>query len=818
MRLFPVTVRFDKERQKNSKVPAVPKGVSWQEYQASDAELARAKNVGAIVPDGRVVIDLDLHKGVTREAVEQALGCVLDWDAALLQSTVSGGEHYCFALPEGCSVRQGSDLLGVDGFDTRAAGKGWICTGEGYTDESFYMGMPDSLYKMPVPTLPAEAVAKLADGAVSRWHSPMGDDDLSGLDAAVQERPLEGLTLDMAAEYLERLPGEVLDNYDLWLDVGMGLHHQFDGSAEALDLWIEASRRSPKFEESAFRKRWRGFKSNRSGGRVITFASVRKMVRDSGAGDVMTQRLCDELIEAAEAVDSFAGYEALKARLLAIGRKELPDDNREVIAGVLYKSYGKGAGLTRATLRKQLTPKRSKDTEDGADDRPKPAWVQDWVYCQAPAVFSNVVQGRHIKREAFNAAYDREPECMNNPEFQVRASDYALIHARIPAVADTMYWPGADRFFEADNGSTMLNTYYPSGVDAVPASEQNDEEQAAVGRFLEHIDLLIDEPQERQVVLDWLSYVYQHPGEKLTWALLIQGGEGVGKSYLGSLMQMLLGNNARTIDAGAITGRFNSWAHGSVLVTIEEIKISGENKYDIIDKLKPIISNETVSIEEKGRDIRMVPNFTNYLLFTNHKDALPIGENDRRYAVIFSRFQSAAQLHQHFGGDAGAQAYFDQLFADLREHAGAIGGFLQAHKQHSSFAPKGRAPITASKARMQSFSISETDDYIDAAIEEGCPIITHDFIDATWLTEIAVMSGTEVPKTKAMGAALRAKGYEPIPSRRVKISKGVGSPTYHYLWAKPSFPEDVVKQAARDFFQNRAPDDDAAADFDIAPF
>ena len=119
---------------------------------------------------------------------------------------------------------------------------------------------------------------------------------------------------------------------------------------------------------------------------------------------------------------------------------------------------------------------------------------------------------------------------------------------------------------------------------------------------------------------------------------------------------------------------------------------------------------------------------------------------------------------------------------------------------------------------MQSFSISETDDYIDAAIEEGCPIITHDFIDATWLTEVAVMSGAEVPKTKAMGAALRAKGYEPIPSRRVKISKGVGTPTYHYLWAKPSFAEGLVKQAVRDFFQNRAPDDDAAADFDIAPF
>jgi hypothetical protein len=41
---------------------------------------------------------LDSYKGVTREAVEKHLGCALEWDRALLQTTVSGGERVKNAL------------------------------------------------------------------------------------------------------------------------------------------------------------------------------------------------------------------------------------------------------------------------------------------------------------------------------------------------------------------------------------------------------------------------------------------------------------------------------------------------------------------------------------------------------------------------------------------------------------------------------------------------------------------------------------------------------------------------------------------------
>ncbi len=807
MQIFPVVKKYNEAKAKWEKIPRVPKGVHWGEYKATAQELAEAKNLGAVIPVGRVVIDLDVYKGATREAVDAGLGCSLDWDAAALQKTVSGGEHYCFALPDGVTVRQGSDVLGIQGLDTRASGKGWICTGEGYEDLTFY-GMPAALFELDFPMLPKAAIDRLGENSKSVVTDVAFriSDDVDDLARMVQERTDEDVTVDVARAYLEKIPQERIDNYDSWVAIGMALHHQFHGDKVGLDLWIECSQRGKNFDKQACVSRWEhSFKASRNGERVTTFGYIKKIVEGSGAMDVVKQNLFDELVEVAEGVSNLDEYQGFKSRVRKLSYKELPKDLRSMVCAALHSSFGKSAGLTKAELRDQLAPAVVVSADDVSGKTDAPEWVQGWVYCEVPSEFANVDLDYRIKRESFNAKYNREPECMNQTDpdaTPMYAADFALNKVQIPTVVDTMFWPGAERVFTFE-GKPMLNTYYADGIEIVQPSDYTDDEQEAVTRFLEHIDLLVEDPDERGVLLDWLSYVYQNPGKKMTWALLIQGAEGVGKSYFGNVMQTLLGRNMKTIDATAITGRFNGWAHGATLVAIEEIKISGENKYDIIDRLKPIISNSVVSVEEKGRDIRTVPNFTNYMMFTNHKDALPLSENDRRYAVIFSRFQSLDELNSYFKGVDKAQDYFDRLFKDLDEYPGAIAGYLANYKQRTCFAPKGRAPLTASKARMQRFNYSETDDFIDNAIGMGCAVFNERFIDATWLTELLGADGTQIPTGRALGAALRGKGYEPIPSRRIKIGKG-----YHYIWTKPNIAEKQIVQEVRDFFKKTEDDPD----------
>ena len=166
IQIFPVGKKFDDARKKWAKFPKT-NGHSWLTYQASDKELKQADNIGIVIPAGVMVIDMDTDKGVTHSDIETALDCKLDWDGAVLQQTVSGGYHYGFVVDEDLEIKQGSDLFGVIGFDTRTTGKGWICSGDGYIDK----GMDDvaSLLADAVdwlPLLPPLAVDKLTNKVV----------------------------------------------------------------------------------------------------------------------------------------------------------------------------------------------------------------------------------------------------------------------------------------------------------------------------------------------------------------------------------------------------------------------------------------------------------------------------------------------------------------------------------------------------------------------------------------------------------------------------------------------------------------------------
>ena len=172
VQVFPVRMVRDSEKDKWHKRPAIPKGQDWHTYNATSEEIEQAKNIGIVIPPGFVCIDLDTQKGVTTDDVDAALGCSLDWDSAEVQRTVSGGMHYFFSIPADRVLRQGSDLLGVVGFDTRTTGKGWIASGEGYEDLTL-SGLPGALDVEDFPALPDSALKMLDAGYA---ESCEGDD------------------------------------------------------------------------------------------------------------------------------------------------------------------------------------------------------------------------------------------------------------------------------------------------------------------------------------------------------------------------------------------------------------------------------------------------------------------------------------------------------------------------------------------------------------------------------------------------------------------------------------------------------------------
>jgi putative DNA primase/helicase len=77
-----------------------------------------------------------------------------------------------------------------------------------------------------------------------------------------------GRPLHVFRDALMAIPNDDHISYDEWLEIGMALHHEFDGSKQALELFHEWSAQSGKYDADDLDRRWQSFV--RKAGRVRT--------------------------------------------------------------------------------------------------------------------------------------------------------------------------------------------------------------------------------------------------------------------------------------------------------------------------------------------------------------------------------------------------------------------------------------------------------------------------------------------------------------------------------------------------------------------
>ena len=606
------------------------------------------------------------------------------------------------------------------------------------------------------------------------------DDDFTrDLPLNMSDDEVKGLLFAYQAEGLE---------YDDWLKVGQALHHQYLGSDVGFDLWVSWSALSSKHDARMMRKKYNSF--GKWSGVRVTMASVAWHVKQQGGVNVS---VFDELREDAKKVTDFSSYCDFKKRVVSLGDNVLHSDMRAILANDLAVSVGKEIGLTKAEIKKAFNGERlEKHFDDNVPLSPK--WLKDWLYVEKLCEFANTRLNYSIKREAFNAKYNRNEDVKNA---DMLASDYALNECDLLTVVDKMYWPSAAVTFEYDN-KLMLNSYVESGYKSVVIDDTN---KHAIDLFLTHISNVLVDEREQRILIDWLAYIVQNAGKRINWAILLQGAQGTGKSYFAKVLEWVLGSNAKSLDPSALGERFTGWAHGAVVNIVEEIRIKGDDKWRIMDRLKPFITNSMIQIEEKGRDHRTVPNFTNYLLLTNYKDALPITNDDRRFCVMYGRIQNESELFDYFGGRDATGDYFERLFFESEKHAGAIKTFLLKYKISDDFKASGRAPDTNSRRLMIQASVSPEQCTVEDLINKHeCGVVNGRVLDVTWLNELCTSDGDMLPPTRTLGHILSDMGYQQIEGRRVFVKK---TDKRHYVWFKPSqkTDSDIAKNEVVDFFK-----------------
>lgn len=137
-------------------------------------------------------------------------------------------------------------------------------------------------------------------------------------------------------------------------------------------------------------------------------------------------------------------------------------------------------------------------------------------------------------------------------------------------------------------------------------------------------------------VISWLAGLFTNLRSINKTALLLQSSPGCGKNTLTDFLCEVVGkqNQLEVTGIGSITQRFNSELYGKRLVVINEMSSIPAEFHSQFDKLKTFITDDRITVEPKGIEMYTIDNIGNYILMTNHKDAMSLEQGDRRYECI----------------------------------------------------------------------------------------------------------------------------------------------------------------------------------------
>jgi hypothetical protein len=166
-----------------------------------------------------------------------------------------------------------------------------------------------------------------------------------------------------------------------------------------------------------------------------------------------------------------------------------------------------------------------------------------------------------------------------------------------------------------------------------------------------------------------LSHLVQRPGELPRVALVFQSDQGVGKNiFFENFAHSILGTEymLQTAEMDKIIGRF-SMINNKLLVIMDET--SGKDSFSNSDKIKNIITAESVAWERKGVDGVNINNCGRYIFLSNNATPVKIEQSDRRYQVYkcSNDVQNNAvyfkDLGSHFKDEKIVRSFYDFLMS-----------------------------------------------------------------------------------------------------------------------------------------------------------
>lgn len=308
---------------------------------------------------------------------------------------------------------------------------------------------------------------------------------------------------------------------------------------------------------------------------------------------------------------------------------------------------------------------------------------------------------------------------------------------RFPAVDGTCFDPDLPfATVRREDEYQLVNVYKPYTREFTPGD---------VTPFFGLLRTLFPDDRDQAIILSYGAYVLQNPGRKARWAPVLYGPPGTGKTTLFKC----IAHGFRPIyvhqpSAADMANQFNAYLENKLFIGVEEINTS--DREEILEILKPLITDERVEVQPKGVDKYMVDNRANFWFNTNHKNAVRKTADDRRYAILWTRQQSAAEIE-----GAGLGGNYFPRFKEWLDNGGhdAIVSYLLDYNIPDEFNPAGaahRAPNTSVTMQAIAATLSAAEEHISEAVALQLPGFRGGWISASaaaaYLKESRVRAAT----------------------------------------------------------------------------
>lgn len=486
----------------------------------------------------------------------------------------------------------------------------------------------------------------------------------------------------------------------------------------------------------------------------------------------------DVLLRVRKSINNAKSLDDLERRLEIIRgfpTSDFRDLHRDLVAADVqrvFEALSGGEKITKATARKMLAP-TIENLREQAKDEPLPAWIKHWVFVTSENKFLHLESKQMLSRDGFNGLLAVEAGerfgVNNNGMSIISAADAALSVFDVAKPYKTTYRPGEKVLFEED-GMLLVNTFRRAEV---PAGGYKGKEGVKLLKRL--LTDLFPEKAHRAMIMDFLVHKVRYPEKKLKYALLIKGAENEGKSLLADLLTKLLGqHNCAVIGNDQLKEKFNGWGHERLFCVVEEICIPGKEAHEVLNKLKPVVTNRTFAVRKMQKDVETVLNFCDLYLTSNYDDCLPLEEDNSRYLVIFTCFRTNQEVkdwHARLLREEGV-IYPRQLWEHIQYRPAQ---FLEAFANYEFseyYDPDGgRAPDTVFKKIMAEDGKSEERQLLEQMLDSGeNPTITKDIL--LWGSFRAILDRKGMApalRNRAIGRFLKPFGYVKAKQTSIRV-------------------------------------------------